>query len=91
MAIIAYLVLSCAPALNWLICQLRKSHPALTNPSEVLKIMRFLDSNEVHGRDSLSISMINIWDTEIVIPLCLIYEKCLAARKFPEIWKVNVL
>ena len=37
-------------------------------------------------------SMIMIRDAEIIIPLCLIYEKCLAARKFPEIWKkVNVL
>ena len=31
--------------------------------------------------------MIKICDAEIVIPLCLIYEKCLATGKFPEIWK----
>ena len=36
--------------------------------------------------------MIKICDAEIVISLCLIYEKCLAAGKFPEIWKkANVL
>ena len=36
--------------------------------------------------------MIRICDAEIVIPLCLIYEKCLAAGEFPEIWKkANVL
>ena len=36
--------------------------------------------------------MIKICDAEIVIPLCLIYEKCLATGKFPEIWKkANVL
>ena len=36
--------------------------------------------------------MIKICDAEIVIPLCLIYEKCLATGKFPEIWKkTNVL
>ena len=40
----------------------------------------------------LSISMIKISDAEIVIPLCLIYEKSLATGKFPEIWKkANVL
>ena len=62
------------------------------DPSKVLKIVRSLDFNKAHGRDSLSISMIKICDAEIVIPLCLIYEKCLATGKFPEIWKkANVL
>ena len=62
------------------------------DPSKVLKIVRSLDSNKAHGWDSLSISMIKIRIAEIVIPLCLIYEKCLATGKFPEIWKkANVL
>ena len=57
-----------------------------------MKIVRSLDPNKAHGWDSLSISMIKICDAEIVIPLCLIYEKCLATGKFPEIWKkANVL
>ena len=72
------------------------THVVLENieidPSKVLKIVRSLDSNKAHGWDSLSISMIKICDAEIVIPLCLIYEKCLATGKFPEIWKkANVL
>ena len=57
------------------------------DPSKVLKIVRSLDSNKAHGWDSLSISMIKICDAEIVIPLCLICEKCSATGKFPEIWK----
>ena len=62
------------------------------NPSKVLKIVRSLDSNKAHGWDSLAISMIKICDAEIVMPLCLIYEKCLTTGKFPEIWrKANVL
>ena len=62
------------------------------DPSKVLKIMRSLDSNKAHCWDSLSISMIKIYDAEIEIPLCPIYEKCLATGKFPEIWKkANVL
>ena len=62
------------------------------NPSKVLKIVRSLDSNKAHGWDSLSMSMIKICDAEIVIPLFLIYEKCLATGKFLEIWKkANVL
>ena len=57
------------------------------NPSKVLKIIRSLDSNKAHAWDSLSISMIEICDAKIVIPLCLICEKCLATERFPEIWK----
>ena len=54
--------------------------------------VRSLDSNKAHGWDSFSISIIKICDAEIVIPFCLIYEKCLATGKFPEIWKkANVL
>ena len=57
-----------------------------------MKIVRSLDSNKAYGWDSLSISMIKICDAKIVIPLCLIYEKCLATGKFPESWKkANVL
>ena len=37
-----------------------------------------------HSWDSLSICMIKICDAEIVVPLCMIYEKCLASGKFPE-------
>ena len=63
-----------------------------SNPSKVFKIVRSLDSNKAHGWDSLSMSMIKICDAEIVISLCLIYEKCLATEKFLEIWKkANVL
>ena len=62
------------------------------DPSKVLIIIRSLDSNKGHGWDSLSTSMIKTCDTEIVIPFCLIYEKCLATGKFPEIRKkANVL
>ena len=31
--------------------------------------------------------MNKICDTEIVMPLCLIYKKCLETGKFHEIWK----
>ena len=70
--------------------------PVLENieidPSKVLKIIRSLGSNKAHGWDSLSVSMIKLCDAEIVIPLCVIYENCLATGKFPEIWKkANVL
>ena len=36
------------------------------DPSKVMKIIRSLDSNKAHGRDSLSIRMIKICDAEIV-------------------------
>ena len=57
------------------------------DPDKVLKIIRSLDCNKAHGWDNLSIAMIKICDVGIVKPLCLIYNQCLAAGTFPEIWK----
>ena len=36
--------------------------------------------------------MIKLCDNTIVLPLCLVYEKCLATGTYPQIWKMaNVL
>ena len=60
--------------------KLVQKHPT---PSKVLKTIRSLDSSRDHGWDRLSTCMIKICDAEIVIPLCLIYEKYLATGRVP--------
>ena len=59
---------------------------------EILKLIRKLNSNKAHGWDELSIKMIKLCDNTIVLPLLLVYEKCLATGTYPQIWKMaNVL
>ena len=54
---------------------------------KVLKLIRSLDSKKAHGCDDISVSMLKICDTEIVEPLCLIFEKCLETGVYPSSWK----
>ena len=78
-------------------CLLNLNDSALPNPfprcnnhleninidaDKVLKIIRSLDYNKVHGWDNLS--MVKICDSEIVKPLSLIYEKSMTAGTFPD-------
>ena len=53
----------------------------------VLKIIRSLGCNKVHGWDNLSISMVKICDSGIVKPLCSIYKKSMMPETFPDIWR----
>ena len=53
----------------------------------VLEIIRSLDCNKAHGWDNLAISMVKICDSGFVKPLCLIYEKSMMKRAFPDNWK----
>ena len=41
----------------------------------VLQLIRSLDSEKAHGCDEISVAMIEICDTSIVEPLCLIFEE----------------
>ena len=60
--------------------------------TEILKLIRKLNTNKAHGRDELSVKMIKLCDNTIVLPLRLVYEKCLATGTYPQIWKMaNVL
>ena len=52
-----------------------------------LNIIRSLDTKKAHGCDDISISMIEICDSAIVEPLCLIFEKCLETGVYPTSWK----
>ena len=74
----------------------RKTHESLSTidflTDDILKIIRNLDPNKVHGHDMISIRMIKICDTSICRPLKLIFQACLESGKFPNEWKkVNVV
>ena len=50
---------------------------------KALDIICSLDANKAHGCDDISLSMIKIFDSAIVEPLCLIFEKCLETGIYP--------
>ena len=52
---------------------------------KVFKLISNLNTNNAHGCDDMSASMIKIFDCSIVEPLCLIFEKCLDTGKYPSI------
>ena len=54
---------------------------------DILKIIRNLNINKVHGHDSISIRMLKICDSVLVKPLSLIYKNCIDSGVFPDIWK----
>ena len=54
---------------------------------KILNIIRSLNTKKAHGCDDISISMINICDSAIVEPLCLMFEKCLETGVYPTSWK----
>ena len=55
--------------------------------SNVLSIMKSLDSSKAHGCDNLSIRMIKMCSESITLPLKIIFRASLKKEKFPEIWK----
>ena len=57
------------------------------NDQDILKIIRALHVNKAHGCDDIPIRMIKICDQSIVKFLSIIYQNCLNARNFPDIWK----
>ena len=60
--------------------------------TEILKLIRKLNTNKAHGLDELSIEMIKLCNNTIVLPLRLVCEKCLATGMYLQIWKMaNVL
>ena len=51
------------------------------------KVIQNLDSNNAHGHDMVSISMLKICGKSITKPLLIIYKKCLEKGCFPNEWK----
>ena len=55
--------------------------------SDILSIIKALDSTKAHGYDNLSIRMIKMCSESITLPLKIIFQESLKKGKFPEIWK----
>ena len=62
-------------------------HPFKVTESDVLSIIKSLDSTKAHGYDNLSIRMIKMCSESITLPLKIIFQESLKKGKFPEIWK----
>ena len=57
-----------------------------------MNIIGNLNANKAHGYDNISIRIVKIFGKSICRPLELIFRSCLAAGKFPQIWKkANVI
>ena len=54
---------------------------------DILKIVRSLYINKVHGHDDISIRMIKICDKAILEPLSTIYKNCIHTGILPDSWK----
>ena len=65
----------------------KKTHKLLSTihftSDDILKIIKNLDPNKVHGHDMISIWIIKICDASICKPLGLIFTSCLENGKFP--------
>ena len=53
---------------------------------KILKIIRSLNLNKVHGWDEISKRMIKLSDVSLVTPLKIIFTNCLSQGVFPGIW-----
>ena len=59
---------------------------------DIMDIISNLNLNKAHGYDNISIRILKIFGKSICKPLELIFRNCLAAGKFPLIWKkANVI
>ena len=69
-----------------------KTNKSLNNinfsESDILKVIRNLDTNKAHGHDEISIRMLQIWDKTICKPLHLIFSSCMESDIFPSQWKM---
>ena len=55
--------------------------------SDVIKIIRALDVNKVHGHDNISVRIIKICTNSVSHPLTLIFQNSMAAGTFATQWK----
>ena len=55
--------------------------------SDILSILKSLDSNRAHGKDEISIRVLKLSDKSILKPLKLLFENYLETAIFPDQWK----
>ena len=56
--------------------------------NRVRELIRKLNVNKSHGHDGISARMIKLFDDSLVLPLVLIFRKCISIGRFPKIWKM---
>ena len=54
---------------------------------KILKIIRALNINKVHGYDGISIRMIKTCDKSLLKPLILLFKNSYQSSCYPDIWK----
>ena len=54
---------------------------------KILRVIRSLNANKVHGCDDISVRMVKFCDSVLVLPLKLIFCNCLSRGVFPVMWK----
>jgi hypothetical protein len=57
------------------------------DPARVLDLIRKLNVNKSHGHDGISARMLKLYDDTMVIPLTIVFKKCIAQGYFPKRWK----
>ena len=62
-------------------------HSITFSESDVIKIVRALDVNKVHGHDSILVRIIKLSITAVAHLLTLIFQNSAAAVKFATQWK----
>ena len=55
--------------------------------SDIINIIRSLDTSKAHGHHDISIKMLKICDPAIIRPLSIIYRNCISQNAFPDMWK----
>ena len=57
------------------------------NNVNILKIIKSLNVNKVHGHNNISIRMIKLCGQPVAKPLSIIFKNCIDYDIFPDIWK----
>ena len=55
------------------------------DPLEIISIIKSLKPNKAHGSDEISIRMVSICSEKSLLPLMLIFNKCIVTSTYPEI------
>ena len=55
----------------------------------ILEIISCLNPSKSHGCDNISIKMIQMSKNQIALPLMIIFETCLKAGVYPELWEMS--
>ena len=54
--------------------------------NQIIDIIQKYGTKKSHGCDDISVAMLQICASEVVVPLSLIFHKCLLTGTFPDSW-----